>query len=368
MVQILEPNASGHRLYYVRVLAEALSGSTVEWLTSPEAAISREAEVHLSEVLDRALLRCVQIDSWQQRRKVLRDVNQADHLVIIPDGDRWLPVLLWRTLLTLGVPRRASYRVLCIRPPLEASGGGRVLAKLRGAAKSLLIRAIACLNSRSRAIEIFSLVDSFGFTADWVPVGTSPVADPVMPRELPSRAQARQHLGIAEDILVVGLLGVIDQRKNPEMVAAGCVTAFRHMNGLLLVAGQMAVEVVPSDSFAALSGSHQLHVEDRYLSEDELGVAAAACDAVALMYDNHASASGVLSLAAQAGAAVIVPRRSRLARIARAGGFAIESSFSGEDFARSLQRVASERDALSSAALHASSRLGIADFVTRLTE
>lgn len=367
IVKILEPNASGHRLYYVRILAEALAGRSVEWLTTREAAESQEAQVHLSHLLAAGSLRCVQIESWKQRRKVLLAVDEVEHIVVIPDGDRWLSVLLWQTLLALGRPSRASYRVLCMRPPVCGSGAGKLSETIRVFAKSLVVRAIARLNARIRDVKLFSLVDSFGFTADWVPVGTSPVMDPVMPRELPSRAKARNILGIDEEALVVGLLGVIDHRKNPEMVAAGCAEAFRHMKGLLLVAGQLNVQGFTIDNARTFLGFHQLQVLDRYLSEDELGAAAAACDAVALLYDNHASASGVLSLAAQAGAAVIVPKGSRLGTIALAGGFGVESSFSVEGVAQSLERVSSERQALSSAALDASSRLGIIDFVTKLT-
>lgn len=365
--KILEPNPHGHRLYYVRILAEALPCGSVEWLTTPEAAKSQEAQVHLSHLLDARSLHCVQMESWHQRRKVLRTLGHGEHLVVIPDGDKWLPTLLWQSLLTLGRPHHAKYRVLCMRPPVRGSGARNAAATLRTLAKWLLIRAIARLNARSRGVELFSLVDSFGFTADWAPAGALPVADPVMPRDLPTREQARRRLGIDEDVLVVGLLGVIDQRKNPDIVLAGCVEAFRHMKGLLLVAGQVRAQGFPSDSARPGWGLHQLCLLDRYLSEDELGAAAAACDAVALLYDNHGSSSGVLSLAAQAGAAVIVPQGSRLARIAQVGGFGVGSSLSAPGIAGSLERVAAEREVLSRAALRASSRLGIADFVAKLT-
>lgn len=366
-VQILEPDPSGHHLYYVRVLAESLAGGSVEWLTTPEAAESREARVHLSHLLDSRSLQCVQIESWRQRRKVMRAAEKAEHLVVIPDGDKWLPVLFWRTLFALGRPRRAKYRVLLMRPPILGSGAGTPADTLRALAKLVLIHAIGRLDARRHDVSLLSLVDSFGFTADGAPSGTLPVADPVMPRELPSRAQARRQLGIDEDIFVVGLLGVVDPRKNPDLVAAGCAEAFRHMPGLMLVAGRIQVPVLLSESAPLGLGKHQLQLMDRYLSEDEFAASAAACDAVALLYDNHASASGVLSLAAQAGAAVIVPKGSRLGEVARAGGFGVSSSFSTEGVARSLERVASEREALGRAALRASSLLGVSDFVAKLT-
>jgi hypothetical protein len=139
------------------------------------------------------------------------------------------------------------------------------------------------------------------------------------------------------------------------------------MPGLLLVAGQIQAQVFHSETARRGLGRHQLQLMDRYLSEDELVAAAAACDAVALLYDNHANASGVLSLAAQTGAAAIVPKGSRLWKVAHAGGFGVSSSFSADSVARSLERAASEREALSRAALGASSRLGVSDFVAKLT-
>jgi len=367
-VQILEPNPYGHRLYYVRVLAEALAGGSVEWLTTPEAAESREAQVHLSHLLDEGSLECVQIDSWQHRHKILRVLGQGERIVVIPDGDRWLPALLWQTLLAFGRPNRAMYRAVCMRPPVRGTGGRKASAAFRAFAKSLLIRSIARLNARRGDVALFSLVDSFGFTDDGVPAGTSPIADPVMPRALPSRAQARRRLGIDEDVLVVGLLGVIDQRKNPDMVATGCMEAFRHTKGLLLVAGQVRMQDFPSDAVWQSMALHQIRLLDRYLSDDEMGAAAAACDAVALLYDNHESSSGVLSLAAQAGAAVIVPEGTRLERIAHAGGFGVATGFSASSVARSLEKVSAECERLSEAAQRASSRLGTSDFVTKLTE
>jgi hypothetical protein len=320
------------------------------------------------DLLDAGSLQCVRSESWQNRRKVLSAVHQTEHLVVIPDGDLSWPVLLWHTLLVFGRPRGAKYRVLCMLTPVRVLGAGVPSARVQRFVKLLLLQAIACIIVRRRDVALFSFVDSFGFNADRIPIGTLSVLDPVMQRKLPSRAEARRRFGIDEDVLVVGLLGVIDKRKNPEMVAEGCVDAFRHMEGLLLVAGQVRGKVFGSGTGGMALGVGQIQVIDRYLSEDELGAAAATCNTLALMHDNHAYASGMLSLAAQAGAAVIVPKGSRLAAIASAGGFGVESNFSPKSVARSLERVASEREALGGAALRASSKLGTADLVTKLTQ
>jgi glycosyltransferase involved in cell wall biosynthesis len=350
-VRILEPGSAGHRLYYVRVLAEGCA-DPIEWITTLEAAGSPEAQVHLGSLVATGRLTVRVLEPWPSKLQALRaSGNRAEDVVVIPDGDRWLPALLALT------PRRqrAVYRLLLMRPRLaDATTTG--LSRLRGVAKSLAARLIS---GRSR-FQVYGLVDAFGYGAGLVGRSVVAVADPVAARAVPQ---------VDRDVspsLVVGLLGAVDLRKNPELLAAACRDVFQDVDGRLVVVGKVAAEAAEALAGSGLTKT-QLTVENRYVDEGELASAAAACDVIALLYANHDSSSGVLALASQMGTPVLVPYGSRLASTAERGGFGLPAALSVDSVAAALRLAVSRAAELRAAALAAGQLLGTQDFVTKLT-
>src|SRR4051812_13362892 len=99
-VFVVEPSSSGHRLYYVRVLA--LSGpKQFVWITTQDAAESSEAEIHLGDLIKAGRIVPRIFDDWRSRRKIIAAVTRlvkrdgrADDVVVVLDGDLWLPTLI----------------------------------------------------------------------------------------------------------------------------------------------------------------------------------------------------------------------------------------------------------------------------------
>lgn len=354
-VIVLEPSAAGHRLYYVRVLAEGCS-EPMQWWTSSEALASRMADVHLQQLLADGRLTVRVVDPWPSSRRALHLASGAgSDLVVVPDGDHWLPAAAATRLLS--VLRRGGpvYRLLLMRPELKDMARTPLRVGARRLVKRLLVRSLTRGHSKVQAL---GLVDAFGYGADHLLDGVVPVSDPVVARQIPA--------GSTTGDLVVGLLGAVDERKRPALVAAACREAFVEQPGRLVVVGRISVGASAALAQSGLSAD-QLHLENRYVDEDELVAAAAQCDVIAVMYANHDSSSGVLALAAQVGVPVLVPAGSRLAATAGLGGFGVPAEPTIEGVAMALLELRDQLPGLRLAAREAGRRLGTGDFVQKLT-
>lgn len=362
---IVEPSSSGHRLYYVRLLAEGHHDVVPVWLTSRKAAESGAARVHLGHLVDEGALDVVVGPT--SRRAVLRSVlgpdsgAPASHVVIL-DGDCWL-LPLTATLASRGTRRsRTPVRLLILRPPVHAGRPGRAL--LTSLTKGRLIHLLSLLSGRlHRDWQVLGLGDSFGVLESSGP-GFRGVPDPVAGRPLPERSSARAQFDIDPARPVVAVLGGIDQRKNPGLVA-DAVASMSPETTLLLV-GTTTPDAASAVRRSALPRDRRVEV-DRYVSDDEMSAAARCADVIAIMYDNHQSSSGILALAAQAGAPVVVPRGSRLAEVVIALGTGYVADFDARQIADRLTSAIAERSGFSPATRAASARLGVDEFVAALT-
>ena len=355
-VKVLEPSAAGHRLYYVRVLAEGCA-EPIEWFTTAAAAASVQAGIHLGAAVAEGRVRVRVLNPWPGKLRALIGVpSTPSDVVVVPDGDRWLPAAtLLRLWLLVRRRQSPSYRLLLMRPELRDMARKPIPVRIRRAVKSLMVRTVS---GDRAAVQALGLVDAFGFAADRLRDGVVPVADPVAARQVSSVGGA--------DRLVVGLLGAVDERKSPGLVAQACREAFDGSPGRLVVVGGISPDALLSLRTAGLT-SDQLHVENRYVDEDELVTAAAGCDVIAVMYTNHDSSSGVLALAAQVGVPVLVPAGSRLAATAERGGFGVPAEPTVAGLADALRGLRAQQPALRAAAERAGRLLGTDDFVDKLT-
>jgi glycosyltransferase involved in cell wall biosynthesis len=358
-VRILEPSSSGHRLYYVRVLAEGCT-SPLEWVTTAAAVASQEANVHLRHLLASGQLTVRVLEPWPGKARALRTAAMdASDVVVVPDGDRSLPAAVVLALVSL-IARgpRPAYRFLLMRPELGNTVPVRGRNRWRRKMKRLLLQVISVLGGKQPSVRIFGLVDAFGYDAALLLDGVIAVPDPVVARSAaPSPPRAGR--------LVVGLLGAVDLRKNPDLLASACRDVFRGIEGQLVVVGRVSADALTALTSVGLTKT-QLVVENRYVDEEELVVAAAACDVIALLYANHDSSSGVLALAAQVGVPVLVPSRSRLASTAGRGGFGLPAELTVAGVSSALRRIAEEGPELRAAAAKAGRLLGTREFVEKL--
>lgn len=370
-LRIVEPNASGHRLYYVKVLADAVMAcgrGRVEWITSAQAATSSQAQVQLNALVSSGRLGVRVLEPWPDRSAVLGEVttNEPRDVVCLPDGDTWLPSVASAVARRKLGARTNTITVLCLRPPARGAYGTGGARRLHHVAKTGLLTAIRVLARTAGArISVLGLVDAFGCATTRLAAGVRPVRDPITPRLPATRAAARATHGIPEDEFVVGLLGAVNARKNPGIVARGCAAVFADRPGRLLVMGKIAPEARAALNAAGLP-QHQLDVQDRYVDEVELTTASAVCDVLALVYDNAQSASGIAALAAQTGTAVLVPVGTTLEAVAVGEGFGVATRPDELSIARALGIVIAESLRLSEGAARARACLGTDDFTSAL--
>jgi hypothetical protein len=351
-IVVVEGDPEGHRLYYLRVLAEADQPRPLVWLTTRAAAQSRQAEVHLGS------LRPGRLDG-----RILDDLRPAVALpqlasqdVVIPDGDKWLPAVVRQR----AAHRPRSLRLLLMRPPAAIRVDRDYRARWLKAAGKAALTGIAG-RRRTGTVHVWQLGDPFGYT-DSGRARPPVVPDPVLPRTVPSRQWARVQLGLPSSGPVVGLLGLVDRRKNPGLVAAAVAQQSAH----LLVAGELTREAAQALERSGLP-SDRLTVCEGYLSVYDFAAAAAASDVLAALYDNHHSSSGILALAAQAGTGVLVPAGGMLERVVSAGRFGVVApALSTVTAATALADALGRSSELGEAAHATSGRLGARQFQSAL--
>jgi glycosyltransferase involved in cell wall biosynthesis len=215
-------------------------------------------------------------------------------------------------------------------------------------------------------VRLYGLIDPFGFGTAHLPNGTDAIRDPIVPRPVPTQDAARAALGISDDAFVVGLLGAINQRKNPGVIAEACAQAFDSTDGKLLVVGKVEARARERIEAAGLN-SEQISLSDDYVSEQDLVTAASACNIIALLYDNAQSPSGILALACQVGALVLVPKNTPLADLAYRAGIGVPCSIDARSASNAIDKVIREKLRPEDRVRDAISKLSDNDFVAKLT-
>ncbi len=129
-----------------------------------------------------------------------------------------------------------------------------------------------------------------------------------------TREEARQHLGIEGEAVVILCLGQIRRYKG----LADIVRAFRALpadgRAELWIAGEPVDADLASELNRDAAMAAGIHLRFRYLPADEVGVLLAACDVVALPYV-HILTSGAAVLAMSYGKACVAPRLDGLVEV-----------------------------------------------------
>jgi len=215
-------------------------------------------------------------------------------------------------------------------------------------------------------VRLYALIDPFGVGTAHLPDGTVAIQDPIVPRQVPTQCAARAALGISNNAFVVGLLGAINDRKNPGVIAEACARIFDSTDGKLLVVGKIEAHARRRVEAAGLN-DQQISLSDGYVSDEDLITAASACNIIALLYDNAQSPSGILALACQVGALVLVPKDTQLADLASWAGIGVPCSIDAQSASHAIHMVIRERLRPDERVRDAVSRLSDNDFVSKLT-
>jgi hypothetical protein len=355
---IVELEPLGHRLNYVRLLAEHLAPPERLLLVSPAVAGSPEFEQHLGHLeADVVVLAADDHATALPDALAVATARGAGHLVV-PEADKAvLPVLraLLRGALRWARPRRPRVTLLLMRTALP---GGPEAATLGMALKPALVAVLRALPG----VRVLFLTDAFGVvTRRRGFPGVRPVRDPVTPPDPAPTGRA------AGPRARVGVLGVISARKNvPVLVAA----AARRPEVDVVLAGRCDPDVrafLATDPDAArLRAEGRLDVDDRLLDDAEFDAALRSVDAVAVLHDNDAP-SGIVAEAAARGVPVLGPDRGWVATVLAATGGGVPARVDDpEAVAGALDRLVAERTRYVAAACSSAASLGVADFVSGL--
>ena len=291
---ILEKNATGHRLYYARILANAcaLAGHRSTLVLSSDAKQSPEISIHLS-ALDERVERLYRSDfTYEGIVKLTHEFEPT--LTVVPDGDD----------IAAEVGRRARW----------AGHGALSLLVMRESTQPVRIPGVMwaktqvkqMLLSRARAVPGVRVAVLKG--ALWRGSSKYSIArDPVTLEISSLSVQAvRDDWGLREEIYWFGVLGAISERKNLKLVAEA-MTAVDDPHIGLLIAGtcepSALIEAQPALTSLRNTGARVVIV-DRLLEDWELDSAVAAMDAVVLAHSNEGP-SGLLGKAAAAGTRVV---------------------------------------------------------------
>lgn len=303
-ILIVEPNPTGHRLYYVRLIAQvALDlGCRVSILTRGSAPEAPEWNLHLETVTEMvnfifgAAFRSHDISE-------VADRGDFDH-VVVPDGDS--------IAIDLGLRGKwastATLSILIMRSPEHSSIVPR-FSSLKGWIKSVIIY---------RASRIARVKVCFLRSSLWAGAPSSKIVrDPVTLIRPSSKQLDETTLGLDEGKYWFGIVGAITDRKNVPLVVKALAALNRPDVGLL-IAGRLA-DSVRQDLRVFQENCSQtlaLRVVDRLLSDEEIDQFICGLDCVVLAHSNEGS-SGIFGKAAAAGTRVVAAGALSLKRDCR---------------------------------------------------
>lgn len=347
---VLQLDHRGHRLAYVRALAEnsGRTGPTLLFLTE-EGSNSTEARVHLDQVIRSGRARVISLGpvgppGAEMVGRALDRLDEADTLAV-PEADHLLRALATSAsrahlprlcLLVMRTPDPfAPVRRGQVRTVREVVAAGRTAAVV--AAKGTLV---ATIRHRWKGpVRLCFLTDSWSVVTGRPGHGRlHAVPDPCPVLPAVSREDARARLSLGPGSTVLGLLGDVSTRKNPGLVLDAL--AGLPDDVIVLVAGRIDPPTTRRLSLVAADPSlaHRVVVRRGYLDDADLARCVIACDALVLAYDTDAP-SGMLALAEHARVPVIAAGSAWVRAIVLARGAGVVTPLSADGIADGLRRL-----------------------------
>jgi hypothetical protein len=301
---IVELSGSGHRFYYVRLIAErALArGHHVTVLTNDSLRTGELLALHLGRIRTALEVIALENPTWRDVERVARDLDAT--VTIVPEADGHLVSLVgrggWRG------PGRLSLQVMRASAVRAAGFLRWVAASVVKTAAMIVLRAVPKVDVhvlrsglwRGRSLWRPSL-DPVGFVA-----GPDDV----------TRIRAEWDLDPGRTWF--GVLGSVTVNKHVPLVADALVRLGDGSRYGLLVAGQVAPQVVPEIPLVRERlerAGCEFRIVDRSLDDVELDAAMAAIDCLVLAY-KHLGPSGTFAKALAAGTRVLAAGSPTLKR------------------------------------------------------
>lgn len=248
---------------------------------------------------------------WYYCREAYRLVakTQALDMVFLPYMDYCLYAFG-----LLGSPfGQTPFEGICMRPSFHFQEMGVIAPKRRSdIIKKYLFGRLLRVNTLRRLFtndETLALYAQRKDAVEWRKVNYFP--DPAEFSGNHTRGTARSILGIAADVPVILVYGLLDERKGIHYLLSGMARTDAPENLVLLLVGQCtdSIRTLLRGQFAQkLLESGRLIILDRRVSDEEEQMCFVAADMCWLGYDDHFSMSGVLVKAVQARHLIIAGR------------------------------------------------------------
>jgi len=276
---------------FIRRLAEANESGHFLLITTREGHASTEYQQHLAGLELAGRLRVEYSGSandgtYKLVRSAMNKVveGQLTH-VLVPDADALLPALFLTAVRSLG-RRLPGLSVIVMRTGCCPRGAYR--SRIVTFVKRGLLNILPRVWKNTRA---YFLTDAFEIVSKRPGYESlAPVPNPAPELLDGDREMTREALGIGRGTFLVGLVGMLNKYKCPDLVIGA-------LDGLPMSARLLAVGPADSstskilDEAIARHGDRILRI-DRYVKESELGSYIAACNAIVLTYkDDDPSAT-----------------------------------------------------------------------------
>lgn len=304
MIFIIEPDATGHRLVYVRLLVEGAlqRGLSVVLLLGSSAQHSVELQVHLAAYVNHEKVIWRYGCSMRDVLECMSSVGSPSQIVI-PHLDRLL-----RKGLGLAVLARVTKvsGLVMQHPKWEQSLSPGVVRRLKlyGKSKTLHFLESAGVNVK----ELYA-------------PGPAPcrgVPDPILIKSVVethrNAREFRRTRGMGDQLYWLGMVGGITDRKNLPLLLDAILAlpqAERSSIGLALL-GQFRCSQLKLDEVreGCLEAGVPLVVDDRLMTNEEVNISVAALDCVATLYSTHTPNSTVAKAVALGTAVLAAGSRS----------------------------------------------------------
>lgn len=291
---IVEPNPSGHRLYYVRLLAQAAAvrGDEVVLALSDEASATDESGLHLSGLAESVTIVSAHDFGVDAVAELSRRYDAV--ITVVPDGDRFA----MRLARTRGWTGRGTVSVLIMREVAQPGELGLLVAAKSRIRTTLFRRAARLPGVRLSVLKSATWREDSSFASAPDPVTLACADDDVW--------KLRDTWDLDADSYWFAVLGAIFDRKNVPLVASAVRNAGPENVGLL-IAGRCdpgAAQAMAEPLAELERAGARVVVVDRLLSELELDAAVTAVDCVVLAHSNEGP-SGLFGKAAAAGTRVV---------------------------------------------------------------
>lgn len=324
MFLIIEPNADGHRMNYVKWSAKALldCGYQVKLITTPAATkhpMFQDALTYCEGKIEVAMMPDIAVGNqvgmrnlwnrhhrfWTAFAAAFKEHGAEADLVFIPYLDH-----CDKAFSVLGSPfGKTPWAGVSMRLTFHhAAMGIKSPASRTHAAERALYRRLL----KSPTLRTLFVIDEslHLYTQHHLPKLAGKVnylADPQELSNTMTREQARARLGVEARFLIL-LYGSLTARKGIRRLIEATISSEFPTNGLTLIAGTPDGEtcaLLESPDAKKAQELGRLLVVARHASSEEEEIYFRAADLVWLAYEGHYGSSGVLSLAAAAGVPVV---------------------------------------------------------------